>query len=157
MKIYSIILDMLLNDLNVFVNEDGKENKLTEVDYVLKTVAPAMDIIFSDVNHIIGLQCPKSGSKYGLGGVASVIEVEIDSISNSKHHIQKLQNLRTNKSILDDYLISDKAAEDSAIYTFQFAGLHVSLPTIKYQKHWEYYTSLRKILCKSLPRYHDMT
>uniref|UniRef100_U9TP92 Uncharacterized protein n=1 Tax=Rhizophagus irregularis (strain DAOM 181602 / DAOM 197198 / MUCL 43194) TaxID=747089 RepID=U9TP92_RHIID len=67
---------MLLNDLNVFVNEDGKENKLTEVDYVLKTVAPAMDIIFSDVNHIIGLQCPKSGSKYGLGGVASVIEVE---------------------------------------------------------------------------------
>ncbi|EXX72646.1 hypothetical protein RirG_067400 [Rhizophagus irregularis DAOM 197198w] len=111
MNIYSIILDMLLNDLNVFVNEDGKENKLTEVDYVLKTVAPAMDIIFSDVNHIIGLQCPKSGSKYGLGGVASVIE----------------QNLRTNKSILDDYLISDKAAEDSAIYTFQFAGLHGQL------------------------------
>ncbi|CAB4485312.1 unnamed protein product [Rhizophagus irregularis] len=80
MKIYSIILDMLLNDLNVFVNEDGKENKLTEVDYVLKTVAPAMDIIFSDVNHIIGLQCPKSGT-----------------------------------------------AEDSAIYTFQFAGLHGQL------------------------------
>lgn len=46
---------MLLNDLNVFVNGDGKENKLTEVDYVLKTVAPVMDIIFSDANHIIGL------------------------------------------------------------------------------------------------------
>ncbi|CAB5360023.1 unnamed protein product [Rhizophagus irregularis] len=87
----------------------------------------------------------------------------IDNLLNDIDDLQvpnqgvNMQNLRTNKSILDDYLISDKAAEDSAIYTFQFAGLHVSLPTIKYQKHWEYYTSLRKILCKSLPRYHDMT
>lgn len=38
------------------MNEDGKESKLMEMGYVLKTVAPMMDIIFSDVNHIIRLQ-----------------------------------------------------------------------------------------------------
>ncbi|CAJ0920200.1 12307_t:CDS:10 [Entrophospora sp. SA101] len=31
------------------VHEDGKENKLTEMEFVLKTVAPVMDIIFSDM------------------------------------------------------------------------------------------------------------
>ncbi|CAB5359012.1 unnamed protein product [Rhizophagus irregularis] len=45
----------------------------------------------------------------------------------ARRRIYLRQNLRTNKSILDDYLISDKAAEDSAIYTFQFAGLHGQL------------------------------
>lgn len=47
---------MLLNDPNVFVDEDGKECKLTEMDFVLKTVAPVMDTMFSDVNHIIKLR-----------------------------------------------------------------------------------------------------
>ncbi|PKY27509.1 hypothetical protein RhiirB3_443256 [Rhizophagus irregularis] len=115
MKIYSIILDMLLNDLNVFVNEDGKENKLTEVDYVLKTVAPAMDIIFSDN------QANKpSGTTFFHQLIDNLLN-DIDDLQGNN------QNLRTNKSILDDYLISDKAAEDSAIYTFQFAGLHGQL------------------------------
>ena len=47
---------MLLNDPYTFVDEDGKENKLTEMEFVLKTVAPVMDIIFSDVNHIVKLR-----------------------------------------------------------------------------------------------------
>ncbi|GBC47945.1 hypothetical protein GLOIN_2v1765777 [Rhizophagus irregularis DAOM 181602=DAOM 197198] len=57
----------------------------------------------------------------------------IDNLLNDIDDLQvpnqgvNMQNLRTNKSILDDYLISDKAAEDSAIYTFQFAGLHGQL------------------------------
>lgn len=39
--------------------------------------------------------------------------------------LDRSKNLRTNKSILDNYLrfnISDEAAEDSAIYAFQFSG-----------------------------------
>ena len=49
-------MDIFLNDPHIFVDEDGKETKLTEMEYCFKTVAPVMDIVFSDANDIVKLR-----------------------------------------------------------------------------------------------------
>ncbi|CAJ0749571.1 21155_t:CDS:2, partial [Entrophospora sp. SA101] len=40
----------------VFICEDGQKRKLTEMEYVLKVVAPILDVVFSNVSSMINLR-----------------------------------------------------------------------------------------------------
>ena len=52
----AISLDMFLQNPYVFICEDGQKRKLTEMEYVLKVVAPILDVVFSDVSSMINLR-----------------------------------------------------------------------------------------------------
>ncbi|CAJ0764793.1 10897_t:CDS:2, partial [Entrophospora sp. SA101] len=56
LKIYFLILDMFLQNPYVFICEDGQKRKLTEMEYVLKVVAPILDVVFSNVSSMINLR-----------------------------------------------------------------------------------------------------
>ncbi|CAG8801774.1 27757_t:CDS:2, partial [Gigaspora margarita] len=136
MKIYFTIMDMLLNDPYIFVNEDGKENKLTEMEFVLKAIAPIMDIIFSDV-HQIRLRWGETVSKTSTACRKIDLRIETREKHIELSHTEcskaptpakivrdRSKILRTNKCVLDNYLrwdIPDQAVEDSAVFAFQFA------------------------------------
>ncbi|CAJ0911216.1 21651_t:CDS:2, partial [Entrophospora sp. SA101] len=49
-------LDMFLQNPYVFICEDGQKRKLTEMEYVLKVVAPILDVVFSNVSSMINLR-----------------------------------------------------------------------------------------------------
>ena len=51
-----ISLDMFLRSPYVFVCENGQTEKLMEMEYVLRMVAPILDIVFSDVAQMIRLR-----------------------------------------------------------------------------------------------------
>ncbi|CAG8614951.1 1449_t:CDS:10 [Funneliformis caledonium] len=143
MKIYFTIMDMFLNDPYIFVDEDGKGTKLTEMEYVLKTVAPVMDIVFSDVNNIVKLRWGETVSKAStaLRKIDLRIETRRKCIELSHTECARAPTpakivrdrskiLRTNKCILDKYLrrnLSDQDVENSAVFAFQFAGLYGQL------------------------------
>ncbi|CAJ0637176.1 12386_t:CDS:2 [Entrophospora sp. SA101] len=52
----SVNLDMFLQNPYVFICEDGQKRKLTEMEYVLKVVAPILDVVFSNVSSMINLR-----------------------------------------------------------------------------------------------------
>jgi len=47
---------MFLADPNVFVDREGNKQNLTEIEFVLKVAGPILDIIFSDVQHLVELK-----------------------------------------------------------------------------------------------------
>ncbi|CAG8747615.1 2944_t:CDS:2, partial [Funneliformis caledonium] len=125
-------LDTLLNDLYVFVDENNKETKLTEMEFVLKTVASVMDIIFSDINHLASTACRKIDLKIETQGQCIELShtecVQLPTPAKIVQYCNKI--LCTNKCILDNILkqnISNQAVEDSAVFAFQFAGLYDQL------------------------------
>ncbi|CAJ0631783.1 14375_t:CDS:10 [Entrophospora sp. SA101] len=103
------------------VHEDGKENKLTEMEFVLKTVAPVMDIIFSDMQE----------NRFEDQNSRELSHIECAQAPTPAKIVRdRSKILRTNKCILDNYLrlnIPDQDVENSAVLAFQFAGLHGQL------------------------------
>ncbi|CAG8590631.1 9227_t:CDS:10, partial [Funneliformis mosseae] len=130
-KIYFTILDTLLNDPYVFVDENNKETKLTEMEFVLKTVAPVMDIIFSDINHLVRLRWGETVSKASTACRKIDLKIETRGQCIELSHTECARSPTPAKiCILDNILkrnISDQAVEDSAVFAFQFAGLYGQL------------------------------
>ncbi|RHZ44752.1 hypothetical protein Glove_709g27 [Diversispora epigaea] len=54
---------MFLVDPFIFVDKQGNKQNLTEIEFVLKVAGPIMDIIFSDVQHLVQLKWGETVSK----------------------------------------------------------------------------------------------
>ncbi|CAG8525429.1 11428_t:CDS:2, partial [Racocetra fulgida] len=50
------IEEMFLTDPFIFVDKEGNKQNLTEIEFVLKVAGPIIDIIFSDVQHLVHLK-----------------------------------------------------------------------------------------------------
>ncbi|CAG8678233.1 10935_t:CDS:10, partial [Ambispora leptoticha] len=139
LKIYFNILEMFLKNPYVFVCEDGQTEKPTEMEYVVRMIAPTLDIVFSDVTQIICLRwgetvfktasaCRKIDLKvvcHGRNLELSHSECARTTIP-SKAVRDRSKCLRTNQCILNEFLrqdISEDDAENSVIFGLQFAAL----------------------------------
>jgi hypothetical protein len=54
--IFIISIEMFLVDPYVFVDREGNKQNLTEIEFTLKVAGPIIDIIFSDVQHLVQLK-----------------------------------------------------------------------------------------------------
>nr|CAG8492476.1 3899_t:CDS:2 [Entrophospora candida] len=107
---------MLLENPHTFVDKEGENKQLTELEYIMKMTSPILDIIFSNNHNIIDLKWGETISK---------------ATKSRKIDLRVLTKcLRTNKCILDQYLmhdLSEDAVKDSTFFGLQLAGLHGQL------------------------------
>ncbi|CAG8462094.1 2199_t:CDS:10, partial [Paraglomus occultum] len=139
LKIYFIILDMFLKNPHVFICENGQMEKLTEMEYVLRMIAPILDIVFSDVTHIVCLRWGETMFK--TASARRIIDLRVvchgqnlelshsecaRATTPSKAVRDRSKCLRTNQCILNEFLrqdISEDDAENSVVFGLQFAAL----------------------------------
>ncbi|CAG8704759.1 8821_t:CDS:2 [Acaulospora morrowiae] len=144
--IFNIIIsiEMFLVDPYVFVDREGNKQNLTEIEFILKVAGPTMDIIFSDIQHLVQLKWGETVSKATTVGRKIDLQIIYRGKSQGKDvelsHSEcarrtnptKIINdrskcLRTNKSVLDNYLshdLSDEIIENSAVIGLQLAALY---------------------------------
>ncbi|RHZ59671.1 hypothetical protein Glove_362g76 [Diversispora epigaea] len=144
MKIYFFILEMFLVDPFIFVDKEGNKQNLTEIEFVLKVAGPIIDIIFSDVQHLVQLKWGETVSK--ATAVGRKIDLQVTCRGKNQGKIVELSHsecarrttptkiisdrskcLRTNKSVLDKYLLhdlSDEIIKNSAVIGLQLAALY---------------------------------
>ncbi|CAI2181550.1 18643_t:CDS:10 [Funneliformis geosporum] len=144
MKIYFFIIEMFLVDPYVFVDREGNKQNLTEIEFTLKVAGPIIDIIFSDVQHLVQLKWGETVSKATTVGRKIDLKIMYRGKNQGKNvelshsecarrtNSTKIINdrskcLRTNKSVLDQYLshdLSDEIIENSAVIGLQLAALY---------------------------------
>ncbi|CAG8524776.1 1347_t:CDS:10 [Ambispora gerdemannii] len=144
MKIYFFIIEMFLVDPYIFVDREGNKQNLTEIEFVLKVAGPTIDIIFSDVQHLVQLKWGETVSK--ATAVGRKIDLQVTCRRKNRGKIVELSHsecarrttptkiindrskcLRTNKFVLDQYLshdLSDEITENSAVIGLQLAALY---------------------------------
>ncbi|CAG8769858.1 30260_t:CDS:2, partial [Racocetra persica] len=135
---------MFLTDPFIFVDKEGNKQNLTEIEFVLKVAGPIMDIIFSDVQHLVHLKWGETVSKATAVGRKIDLQVicrgkyqgKIVELSHSecarrttsaKIISDRSKCLRTNKSVLNNYLshdLSDEIIKNSAVIGLQLAALY---------------------------------
>ncbi|CAG8480152.1 4761_t:CDS:10 [Paraglomus brasilianum] len=138
-NIYFIVICKFMRNPFIFVNESGRRKDLTEMEFVIKMIAPVFDELFADISDLVELRWGETVTR------AAVQPRKIDMrIVHRTRHIElshtecarlltpakaigdRSKCLRTLKCVLDMYLaedISDDAANDSTIMGLQFAGL----------------------------------
>ncbi|CAJ0884380.1 14102_t:CDS:2, partial [Entrophospora sp. SA101] len=140
-KIYYLIIDMLLENPHTFVDKEGENKQLTELEYIMKMTSPILDIIFSNNHNIIDLKWGETVSKATKSRKIDLRVLTVDSIELSHSECARAATtikiikdrskcLRTNKCILDQYLmhdLSEDAVKDSTFFGLQLAGLHGQL------------------------------
>ncbi|CAG8826432.1 7662_t:CDS:2, partial [Gigaspora margarita] len=144
MKIYFFIIEMFLVDPYVFVDREGNKQNLTEIEFALKVAGPVFDIIFSDVQHLVQLKWGETVSKATTVGRKIDLQIIYRGKNQGKNvelsHSEcarrtnptKIINdrskcLRTNKSVLDQFLshdLSDEIIKNSAVIGLQLAALY---------------------------------
>ncbi|CAG8652113.1 2729_t:CDS:2, partial [Paraglomus occultum] len=131
-------LDMFLRDPHVFVSKEGKKQNLSEMDYIVKVIGPILDIIFSDVQQLLQLKwgdtvCKGTRRKIDLRIICREKDIELSHsecarmITRIKITKDRSKSLRTNKHVLNKYLInslSEEAVGDSVVIGLQFAELY---------------------------------
>ncbi|CAG8711578.1 13080_t:CDS:2, partial [Dentiscutata heterogama] len=137
-------LEMFLIDPFIFVDKEGNKQNLTEIEFVLKVAGPIIDIIFSDVQHLVHLKWGETVSK--ATAVGRKIDLQVICRGKNQGKIVELSHsecarrttptkiisdrskcLRTNKSVLDKYLshdLSDEIIKNSAVIGLQLAALY---------------------------------
>ena len=50
---FIISIEIFLVDFYIFVDRKGNKQNLTEIEFVLKVVSSVIDIIFSDIQHLV--------------------------------------------------------------------------------------------------------
>ncbi|CAG8587124.1 4872_t:CDS:10 [Funneliformis mosseae] len=140
MKIYFFIMDMFLENPYIFVNKEGKKQDLTEIEFALKVFGPILDIIFSDVQHLVKLKWGETVSKATSAGRKIDLQIKCQEGDMELSHSECARSttrvklikdrskcLRTNKCVLDQFLkhnLSEDMVENSAIFGLQFADLY---------------------------------
>ncbi|CAG8647753.1 3956_t:CDS:2 [Acaulospora morrowiae] len=144
MKIYFFIMEMFLVDPYVFVDREGNKQNLTEIEFTLKVVGPIIDIIFSDVQHLVQLKWGETASKAMTVGRKIDLQIMYRGKSKGKNVVLSHSEcarrtdsaqiindrsicLRANKFVLDQYLshdLSDETIENSAVFGLQLAALY---------------------------------
>ncbi|CAJ0836062.1 2828_t:CDS:2 [Entrophospora sp. SA101] len=115
----SVNLDMFLQNPYVFICEDGQKRKLTEMEYVLKVVAPILDVVFSNVSSMINLRT--KCRKIDLRIECRVQGMEVVELS----HSSAAPSAMPAKTVRD----RNEGANDSIIFGFQFSGPSFCFPS----------------------------
>ncbi|CAG8652744.1 4127_t:CDS:2, partial [Paraglomus occultum] len=139
-EIYLFIINMFLRDPCIFIDEDGQRKKLTELEYVMKVIAPILDIVFSDLKHLVELRWGETMSKVtsksrkiDMRIVHRVRGIELSHTECARFPTpvkavrDRAKLLRTNKCILDHYLMEDPtlaSTDETVVFGLQFAGLN---------------------------------
>ncbi|CAJ0823151.1 1456_t:CDS:10 [Entrophospora sp. SA101] len=153
------IEEMFLTDPFIFVDKEGNKQNLTEIEFVLKVAGPIIDIIFSDVQHLVQLKWGEMVSK--ATAVGRKIDLQVTCRGKNQGKIVELSHsecacrttptkiisdrskcLRTNKSVLDKYLshdLSDEMIKNSAVIGLQLAALYGQIIGVDLLDHGLYF------------------
>ncbi|POG79258.1 hypothetical protein GLOIN_2v1765777 [Rhizophagus irregularis DAOM 181602=DAOM 197198] len=133
LKIYYHLIDMLLENPCTFVNKEGGKKNLTEIEYIMKV---------SVSNLILHIRRGETVSKSTLNRKIDLrvltakddIELSHSEFARKATPVKIIKDrskcLRTNKCILDTYLLRnlpEEAVEDFIFYGIQSAGLEGQL------------------------------
>ncbi|CAI2187739.1 19611_t:CDS:10, partial [Funneliformis geosporum] len=124
--------------MKILFFHEGKKQDLTEIEFALKVVGPILDIIFSDVQHLVKLKwgetvskSTSAGRKIDLQIITQEGNIELSHSECARYAtrvkviMDRSKCLRTNKCVLDQYLkndLSEDMVENSAILGLQLAG-----------------------------------
>ncbi|CAJ0625692.1 5834_t:CDS:10 [Entrophospora sp. SA101] len=158
-KARDFVLEMFLTDPFIFVDKEGNKQNLTEIEFVLKVAGPIIDIIFSDVQHLVQLKWGEMVSK--ATAVGRKIDLQVTCRGKNQGKIVELSHsecacrttptkiisdrskcLRTNKSVLDKYLshdLSDEMIKNSAVIGLQLAALYGQIIGVDLLDHGLYF------------------
>ncbi|CAB5358532.1 unnamed protein product [Rhizophagus irregularis] len=125
LKIYYHLIDMLLENPCTFVNKEGGKKNLTEIEYIMKYLKWGETVSKSTLNRKIDLRVLTAKDD---------IELSHSEFARKATPVKIIKDrskcLRTNKCILDTYLLRnlpEEAVEDSIFYGIQSAGLEGQL------------------------------
>ncbi|RHZ47141.1 hypothetical protein Glove_590g3 [Diversispora epigaea] len=144
LKVYFYVLDLFLENPYLFVRKNGKPQKHTEIQYVIKMVDPILEIIFSDCQSLVRLMWGETVSQVTNNSKRKIdlcirTEDGTKELSHSecaqKATMMKIlkdrsKSFRTNKCILNKYLKNDlpsEALENTTIFGLQLAALEGQL------------------------------
>ncbi|CAB4492199.1 unnamed protein product [Rhizophagus irregularis] len=125
LKIYYHLIDMLLENPCTFVNKEGGKKNLTEIEYIMKYLKWGETVSKSTLNRKIDLRVLTAKDDIEL--LHSEFARKATPVKIIK---DRSKCLRTNKCILDTYLLRnlpEEAVEDSIFYGIQSAGLEGQL------------------------------
>ncbi|GBC12744.2 hypothetical protein GLOIN_2v1765777 [Rhizophagus irregularis DAOM 181602=DAOM 197198] len=125
LKIYYHLIDMLLENPCTFVNKEGGKKNLTEIEYIMKYLKWGETVSKSTLNRKIDLRVLTAKDD---------IELSHSEFARKATPVKIIKDrskcLRTNKCILDTYLLRnlpEEAVEDFIFYGIQSAGLEGQL------------------------------
>ncbi|KAF0342992.1 hypothetical protein F8M41_016053 [Gigaspora margarita] len=138
LKIYYYLIDMLLENPHSFINKEGENKNLTEIEYIMKVSSPILDIIFSNNYDILYLKWSETIPRLTVNKKIDLRVLSTDNNVDLSHSefaykatpVKVIEDrskfIRTNKCILDIYLmhnLPEEAIENSTFYGLQSAGL----------------------------------
>ncbi|CAG8649105.1 9103_t:CDS:10 [Paraglomus brasilianum] len=140
-KIYFAVIDMFLANPCTFVDQSGQRKKLTEMEFVLKIAAPIIDIIFSDIKDLVEVRwgetetkCASRCRKSDMRIVHQTRDIELSHTEYAQAPMpckvvrDRSKLLRTNKCVLDHYLMQDIPANaETTVFGLQVVGLNAQL------------------------------
>ncbi|CAG8537452.1 10441_t:CDS:2 [Paraglomus occultum] len=140
-NVYFYVIDKFLRNPFIFIDNSGKCQEMSEIEYAIEMIAPIMSEIFNDTSKYINLRWGETLSNVmsdrrrridlRIIRVADKLELshsECARISSPTKVIHdRSKCLRTLKGVLNNFLkrdLTDEEVRDSKILGIQFSGLH---------------------------------
>ncbi|KAG9286892.1 hypothetical protein G9A89_012442 [Geosiphon pyriformis] len=108
----------------------GKNQKIPEINYIIKMLAPILDIVFADVAKKICLYWGEMVSKATSAGCSNDVELSHSECARASTPSKAVRDgskcLHSNQCVLNKYLkknILIDEAENLVIFGFQFTAL----------------------------------